>query len=103
MTLFQRMFGGGGSARIDGSRARELVASGAQLVDVRSPGEFSGGALPGARNLPVDQILARVHELDAGRPVVLYCRSGARSSSVVQALKGAGIAEVYDLGPMSAW
>ncbi len=106
MSFFQSLFGGGGgggaSTSVDSAKARELVKAGALLIDVRSPGEFSGGAIPGAKNVPVDQIGGRVAELNVGKPVVLYCRSGARSGSATATLRAAGV-EAYNLGPMSAW
>lgn len=84
--------------------AKALVASGAALVDVRSPGEYAGGHIPGAINIPVDQVSTRAAELgDKGRPVVVYCRSGARSASAASTLRALGFAKVADLGPMSAW
>ena len=87
------------------SEAHRLVAAGARLVDVRTPGEFSGGALPGAINIPLDQLSARVGELtkEPGKPVVLYCASGMRSGQARRLLTGAGLAEVYDLGGMGRW
>lgn len=94
--------GAGSTGRVDGARARELVAAGALLVDVRSPAEFAGGHVQGARNVPVDQLVRRSGELKTGKPVVLYCRSGARSANAAGVLRSQGI-EVYDLGPMSAW
>ncbi len=102
MGFFGQMFGGG-STRVDGAKARELVEAGAQLVDVRTPGEFAGGAIPGAKNIPVDQIGARTAELDSAKAVVVYCRSGGRSASAAGVLKASGFGEVYDLGPISAW
>jgi len=104
MSWLSTMFGGGaGATRISGATARELVAAGAQLVDVRTPAEFGGGHIPGAKNIPVDQIAARHSELDPKKPVVVYCRSGGRSASAGSTLVGAGFTQVSDLGPMSAW
>lgn len=104
MSFFQSMFGGGaGGTRVNGTKARELVSNGAQLVDVRTPGEFAGGAIPGAKNIPVDQLSGRLSELDRAKPVVLYCRSGGRSASAAGLLKASGFENVFDLGPISAW
>jgi rhodanese-related sulfurtransferase len=50
-----------------------------QLVDVRDPDEFEAGHVPGARNLPLSQLRERYGELDAGRPVTLYCGVGQRA------------------------
>lgn len=86
------------------TEARRLVESGARLVDVRTPGEFASGHLPGAINIPLDQIGARADELKKeSKPVVLYCASGVRSGQAKRILAGAGIADVHDLGAMSRW
>jgi rhodanese-related sulfurtransferase len=87
-----------------GAQARELVQAGARLVDVRTPGEFAAGHLPGAINIPVQELDGRLAELKPkDTPVVLYCRSGRRSGSAARTLKSAGFAVVRDLGSMSRW
>lgn len=86
------------------ARARELVAAGARLVDVRSAGEFAAAHLDGARNIPVGEIAGRARELgDKSKPVIVYCASGARSAMAKRTLKSAGFSEVYNLGAMSNW
>ncbi len=85
--------------RIKPAEARAKVNAGALLVDVRTPGEFAGGALPGAKNIPVSDLAARLSELPKGKPVIVYCASGMRSSKAKSILKGAGF-EAHDLGPM---
>jgi len=87
-----------------GFEARRLVDAGARLVDVRSPQEFATGHLPGAVNIPVQDLERRIGELTGkDRPIVLYCRSGARSSSAARLLASAGYTQVHDLGAMSSW
>lgn len=96
------MFMKGGD--VSSAEARQLVQAGARLVDVRTPGEFAAGHIPGAINIPVQQLDARIDELqpkDAG--VVVYCRSGHRSGNASRMLKSAGFKAVHDLGPMSRW
>ncbi len=89
--------------KVDPAEARRLVAEGALLLDVRSGGEFAGGHLPGAINVPVDQVAARADELaKKGKPVVVYCASGMRSGSAARTLKAKGLS-VVDLGSMSRW
>ena len=89
---------------ISAARARELVAAGARLVDVRTPGEFAGTHLDGARNIPVGEIGRRARELgDKGKPVIVYCASGTRSAMAKRTLKSAGFSEVYNLGAMHNW
>ncbi len=90
--------------KTSGADARKLVAEGAALVDVRSPGEYASGHIEGALNIPVDQIAQRAGEIGPKeRPVVLYCRSGARSASAAGTLRSLGFQRVEDIGPMSAW
>ena len=89
---------------IASAEAHRLVSSGAKLVDVRSPGEFAGGHLDGAVNIPVDQLGARLGALWAkDKPIIVYCASGARSAMAKRTLQGKGYASVRNLGPMSNW
>lgn len=89
---------------VDGTRARQLVESGALLVDVRTPAEFADRHLPGAINVPVQELAGRLSELEPKtRPVVLYCRSGNRSGHAAAQLASAGFAEIYDLGAINSW
>jgi phage shock protein E len=89
---------------VRGKDARALVERGALLVDVRTPEEFAAGHLPGAINVPVDEIDRRASELgDPHRSVVLYCRSGRRSARAAELLGKRGFTAVRNLGPMSAW
>lgn len=93
------------AATITGEKAKALVASGATLLDVRTPEEFSAGHLDGALNIPVDDLEAQLASL-AGKEqsdIVVYCRSGMRSARAAGLLKEKGFAKVHDLGPMKAW
>ena len=87
---------------IDGPNARKLVAAGAVLVDVRSPGEFASGHIEGALNIPVNEIGARLSELPKDKPIVVYCAAGARSGVAAGTLAEAGY-DVRNLGKLSAW
>jgi rhodanese-related sulfurtransferase len=93
------------NTRIYRAHAHKLVKEeGATLLDVRTPGEFAAGHVQGARNIPLQQLAARVEELGSQqKPVVVYCRSGNRSRSAMRVLVSQGFSAVYDLGPMSAW
>jgi rhodanese-related sulfurtransferase len=101
MSILNALFGGGSKA--DPKAIQALVADGAQLIDVRTPAEFSAGAIPGALNIPVQELQGRLDEVARDRPVVVYCRSGGRSGNAKRMLNAAGIEAVHDLGPMSAW
>ncbi|HEX2673290.1 MAG TPA: rhodanese-like domain-containing protein [Polyangiaceae bacterium] len=96
------LFAKGGD--LTGAEARQLVQSGARLVDVRTRGEFADSHIAGAVNIPVQELEARMSELDPKNgAIVVYCRSGHRSGNAARMLKQAGFAAVHDLGPMSRW
>lgn len=82
--------------------AREIVAQGGTLLDVRTPGEFAGGHLDGAINIPVDALASRIGELPADKPVVVYCRSGRRSAIAADLLAQKGF-KVTDIGTMGRY
>jgi rhodanese-related sulfurtransferase len=87
------------------AEARRWVAQeSALLLDVRSESEFAAGHLPGAVNVPVSRLAAQMNTLgDKGRPVVVYCASGVRSTRAASLLREAGFSRVLNLGNMSAW
>jgi rhodanese-related sulfurtransferase len=70
--------------------AQKLIEDGAQLVDVRADHEWGAGRIAGAKHLPLAELAERTDELDPGRPVVLYCRGGTRSTMATDALAEAG-------------
>lgn len=75
-----------------------------QVVDVRNPGEVEAGAIPNAIPIPVGQLPTRLGELDAGKPTVVYCAGGYRSSVAASLLRHNGFADVSDiLGGFGAW
>jgi rhodanese-related sulfurtransferase len=89
---------------IDGATAQQLQQRGVTVVDVRSAGEFESGHVPGALNIPYDQVAARSAELGAkGKPVLLYCRSGRRSGIAAAELNKQGFSAVYDFKSMGVW
>lgn len=74
------------------------------LVDVREPGEFKGGFIPGARNIPLSQINGRLAEIRKDRDVLLYCRSGIRSKNAARILRKNGYTKLAHLqGGIGAW
>ena len=96
--MFSSLFGSNKPSH-DG---RKLVAEGAILLDVRTPGEFNEGHVEGARNIAVQELGARMREIPSGAKVVVYCRSGGRSAMAAQMLRAQGHT-VLDVGPMSAY
>ena len=78
-------------------------ADGAVVIDVREPGEYVSGHVPGARLIPMAQLPARMHEIDRHRPVHLVCATGNRSKSMATLLERNGFDVVNVNGGTSAW
>lgn len=68
-----------------------------QLIDVRTPAEFALGHIPGAVNIPVDELRQSLEHLDPQRPVVLYCAVGLRGYIASNILRQRGFASVRNL------
>ena len=89
---------------VDGTTAKALMASGAKVVDVRTAQEFASGHVPGAINIPYEEVGKRIAEI--GPPstqVVLYCRTGRRSAIAADALRKAGFQNLYDMQSVTSW
>lgn len=77
-----------------------------QLVDVRTPQEFSEGHLKNATNFDIYEpdFTSHFAELDKEKPVLVYCRSGKRSADAAALLEEAGFKEIYNLdGGILRW
>jgi len=92
--VLKRFIGGKAAMSI----VKQKIEAGAKIVDVRSPDEFRDGGYPGAVNIPLQSLGARLGELPKDKPVVLYCASGARSGMAARQLKQAGFADVTNAG-----
>jgi rhodanese-related sulfurtransferase len=79
-------------------RLPALLKEGAQVVDVRNPGEFAGGHAPGSVNIPLSEIDARAGDLDKSRQVIVCCASGTRSAMAAHRLRRLGFARVLNAG-----
>ncbi|MCZ6756489.1 MAG: rhodanese-like domain-containing protein, partial [Gemmatimonadetes bacterium] len=74
------------------------------VVDVRGASEWQEGHLPGVPNIPVGYLVDRREELPRDRPLVLQCRSGARSAIAASVLQAAGMTNVVNLvGGYAEW
>lgn len=84
--------------------AEEMAGAHAPVVlDVRNPAEFDAGHLPGAVNIPLPTLAARMDEVPTDRPIAVYCASGYRSSVGASLLLAAG-RDVQELqGGYAAW
>ena len=76
-----------------------------QLIDVRQPDEFAFAKIPGAKLIPLGDILRRMDELDDSRLAILQCKMGGRSARAIDLLKQAGYkGELKNLrGGITAW
>lgn len=79
-----------------------VKVAGPLIVDVRTPGEFSTGAYPGAVNIPLDELPGRLAELGGvNREIILYCASGGRSGYATRLLAQAGFTNLTNAGGLS--
>ena len=80
--------------------------AGVQIIDVREPAEFTGslGHIAGAKLVPLGSLMQRFSEIEKDKPVVVACRSGARSAQATVMLRNAGYPKVANLaGGMLRW
>lgn len=88
---------------IDQKAFGAAVADGAFVVDVREPNEYLGGHVPGARLMPLAQVLARQDELPRGERFYVVCASGNRSRTATDWLRTRGLDAVSVAGGTSGW
>lgn len=97
----------GGAGSVGTLEATRLMnQAGTLVLDVREADEFASGHLPKARHIPLKDLDSRLGELAKfkDKPVIVTCRSGARSGSACRALKKAGFTNVHNLkGGVPAW
>lgn len=81
------------------AKVEKEVPKGPMIVDVRTEEEYSYGAIPGAINIPLDDLEDQIDKFDSkDRHVILYCASGARSAYAVQIMKAYGFTNVENGG-----
>jgi rhodanese-related sulfurtransferase len=76
----------------------EIIKGGAFLVDVRTPGEFAQGHVKGSVNIPLDKITNQIPKFSNRDNIIVFCRSGNRSSQAKSILARNGITNVFDAG-----
>lgn len=91
--IFKNMF-----APTDNSNLKEAIKNGAFLVDVRTPSEFSTGSVKGAVNIPLDKVPSQLSKFEGKKNIVVFCRSGNRSSQVKSILVRNGFQNVINGG-----
>ncbi len=80
----------------DNSHLTEVIKDGAFLVDVRTPSEFSGGSVKGAVNIPLDKVPSQLAKFKGKKNIVVFCRSGGRSSQAKSILENNGFQNVIN-------
>jgi adenylyltransferase/sulfurtransferase len=81
-----------------------LQNNSAQFLDVRSPEEWQITHLPGAKHIPLDDLLTRANDLDSAQDYVVYCHHGMRSAKAIAGLQKLGFKKLKNLaGGIDAW
>src|SRR5690554_1184780 len=91
--IFKFLFG-----QQDNSQLKEVLADNAFLVDVRTPSEFASGSVKGAVNIPLDKISGQLSKFKGKKNIVVFCRSGNRSSQAKSILEKNGFKNVVNGG-----
>ena len=98
--------GNSGYGNVDVGEARDLIAEKADLVilDVRTVSEYESGHLEGSINIPVEVLSGRLSELNPDDELLVYCRTGNRSTTAVGILRENGYDQIYHMdGGIVAW
>ena len=93
MSILKTLFGGRPTVDL-----KSIVDDGAFLVDVRTPAEFSGGHVKGSVNIPLDKVPSQFSKFKNKKNIVVFCRSGARSSQAKSILEQNGFTNVVNGG-----
>jgi phage shock protein E len=73
-------------------KIQEFKSKGAVILDVRTQSEYLSGAIPGSKNIPVQQVHTKISEIKKwNKPVITCCASGMRSGSAATVLRAHGI------------
>lgn len=95
---------GGQVINVNNEQFSKVRAQGVPIIDVRTPEEFAASHIPGAVNVPMDQLNDVSAGWDPAQPVAVYCATGARSANAAQILEARGFAKVYNLTQgIAAW
>ena len=95
-----------GTINIEATDAVKLINNGAMVLDLRGADAFSRGHIVSARNMPHDELEAKISSLaqDKANPVVAVCENGISSTRSVNLLRQQGYESVYGLkGGMNGW
>jgi rhodanese-related sulfurtransferase len=96
----------GGLVNVEANDAVKLINSDGVVIDIRSSDAFARGHIVNARNIPSEDLDARLEQLNAfkGKPLIAVCDSGMTSTKAVNSIRAAGFESVYNLkGGMNGW
>ena len=84
---------------IEKAKYQTFVKKGYKIIDVRTPGEYEQGHIPGAQNINVrsETFVTEIQELSKSDTLLVYCRSGRRSLYAAQVMVSLGFKKIYDL------
>ena len=68
------------------------------LIDVRTPEEFSAGSVPNAINIPLNEVVDRLDEIVGLQPILVFCAAGVRSQKAIDFLMANGVNQVENGG-----
>jgi len=98
------MFGLNGFRELGPLDVKAIAASGAHLIDVRTAEEVAHGVIDGAIHIPLHLLPLRAADIPQDKPVVMYCRSGARSAQACSFMASKGYGNMHNLsGGIMAW
>lgn len=83
--------------QVQAAKVRELLESGAKIIDVREKTEYERGHIKGVENIPFSEIRNRLNEVPKDVPVYVHCRTGQRSYNVAPLLQHLGYKNVYNV------
>ena len=83
--------------------AARIAEGDALVVDVREAREYRPGHVPGAQNLPLSVLPARLPELPKSQPVYVICQAGGRSAQATELMRAVGIEAISVAGGTGAW
>lgn len=90
--------------RLNVQEAKDMLANGAAVIDVREPHEYDGGHVPNAAHIPVNTVYARRAELPQDKDVIFVCAVGQRSALAAEMAAAAGLTRIFNLdGGTEAW
>lgn len=93
-SFLKKLFGGGDNTELQNA----INDNKTFLVDVRTPGEFAGGSLMGAVNIPLNTLQSNIKKFQNKTNVVVFCASGMRSAQAKSILTRSGITNVFNGG-----